>query len=301
MCDTTACLSAFRERKSGGVKPELVHSQIVCQGGCTSLGNWHRFRCYLKPRCRWHVGVPDVSGARYPELAEIWPLPDPDGPLHVVREPYQLIVDLIENRRVEGKVRQQHIACLGTIPGHWLPGFFAGIDPAVLAQIVIEDERPHYDWRKRTLEARADFWMNANAVLERLGNRIDAAGRDKIMAGVDARVPQPSIAELQGTPLRRAEADLAGEERMHTEDLALADRYDGLARKAQVVAADLREAAGTRTEVIEEMRARVEQLRNRPPEAGHNGGPPLDEEQPGIERAAHELGDAPPASGPLSP
>jgi hypothetical protein len=55
--------------------------------------------CPLRPRCRWRIG-----GGRVP---------------------YRLLVAVIENRRVNGKVRQEHVADLGAIEGHWLPSFFA--------------------------------------------------------------------------------------------------------------------------------------------------------------------------------
>ena len=50
-----------------------------------------RGHCHLKPRCRWRIG-------REEELA-----------------PYRLKVVLVDNKRVNGKVKQETIAVLGSI------------------------------------------------------------------------------------------------------------------------------------------------------------------------------------------
>ena len=63
----------------------------------------------MKPRCRWRIGV--------------------DHGLALV--PYRLHVQLAENRRVDGKVRQEHVADLGAIDGAMLADFWAGIDADV--------------------------------------------------------------------------------------------------------------------------------------------------------------------------
>jgi hypothetical protein len=68
----------------------------------------------MRPRCRWRIGVEHG----------------------VELQPYRLLVSLIENRRVDGKVRQEHVASLGAIDGHLLPSFYAGIDPTTVNAIL---------------------------------------------------------------------------------------------------------------------------------------------------------------------
>ena len=133
----------------------------------------------MKPRCRWRIGV--------------------DHDLRLV--PYRLNVALAENKRAEGKVRQEHISQLGSIEAAWLPEFWEGIDPALAANIKGED------WERGSLQARTAFWEEANQRLKRLTNRL---GPDlkRIRMAVHARVPWPMEPERKKLELLDAKADL---------------------------------------------------------------------------------------------
>ena len=166
----------FRKTTSDGRRPKAADAKIMCAGYCQ-----HRTykECPVKPRCRWRIGV--------------------DHDLRLV--PYRLNVALAENRRADGKVRQEHIAQLGSIEAAWLPEFWEGIDPALAAKIKGED------WELRSLRARTAFWETANHRLKLLANRL---GPDlkRIRMAAHARVPYPMEPERKKLELLEAKADL---------------------------------------------------------------------------------------------
>jgi hypothetical protein len=245
----------FRERKSGGIRP----TKILCEGRCMHA-SYRPNQCHMRPRCRWHIGV--------------------DQGLEDKLEPYQLLVDLIDNRRVDGKVKQEHIAALGTVEGYLMPGFFAGVDAAVVEQIVQESTDAKggrslsitrhgivfrcYSWQRASLERRIDFWTNLHEVLSRLSNRIDAATAAKIMDAVNARIPMPMVDEIEGTPLRERESGLAEAESDHASSLSMVEQYKELAAKAQDAAETWRLKAEFDAERISRWRAEVDRLKTAP-------------------------------------
>jgi hypothetical protein len=77
----------------------------------------------------------------------------------------RLQISLVDTRRVDGKVRQQHIAALGSVPPNM------------------------------TAADRLAFWDQAYERLARLGNRLGKDGRDKIINEIAARVPPLTEAE----------------------------------------------------------------------------------------------------------
>jgi hypothetical protein len=95
----------------------------------------------MKPRCRWRIGVDQG----------------------VKPAPYRLEASLAENRRVDGKVQQEHVVSLGTIDAHLLPFFWNRLDPEVLAKARSED------WELRSIRARQAFWEATKPRLGRLG------------------------------------------------------------------------------------------------------------------------------------
>ena len=110
-CATTMFVR-FRERKNDTREPKRTPAEIACAQRCANrrgqrLGPGFRAGkgCPMRPRCRWRIGL------------------DQD----VILVPYRLLVSLIANKRVEGKVRQEHVADLGAIDGHLLPMFFRGL------------------------------------------------------------------------------------------------------------------------------------------------------------------------------
>ena len=79
---------------------------------------------HATPRCRWRIGDDE-------QLA-----------------PYRLKVLLVENRRVNGKVKQETIAQLGSIDATWLPEFWGGIDQKAAAKLKTKNWEMHsIEWR----------------------------------------------------------------------------------------------------------------------------------------------------------
>jgi hypothetical protein len=147
----------FRERKSDGRGPSNVDAKLACVGRCADrqgqrLGGLRMGKgCPVKPRCRWLIGGKLV--------------------------PHRLLVALIENRRVDGKVRQEQIADLGSIDGYLLSGFYPDGAPA--------DEQ----WHRASVQARRQFWLGALERLDRLANRVSAEAREGIIEAIMGRIP----------------------------------------------------------------------------------------------------------------
>ena len=98
--------------------------------------------------------------------------------------PYRLKVILVENKRVNGKVKQETIAVLGSIDAMLLPEFWDGVDKKAVAKLKTEK------WELYSLQARIAFWKIANPRLKRLANRL---GPDikRIRIAAHKRVPWP--------------------------------------------------------------------------------------------------------------
>ena len=89
----------------------------------------------------------------------------------------RLKISLAENRRVDGRVVQEHVACLGSVD----------VEPSP--------------------RERAKFWAKLHQRLAGLSNRVDAAGQAKILAAIHSRVPMVTIEEQQAVKLENAQAD----------------------------------------------------------------------------------------------
>ena len=87
---------------------------------------------------------------------------------------YRLQVSLVETRRIEGKVKHEHVASLGSIP-----------DPPSTAE-------------------RLAFWQKLHERLARLSNRVDAA---KVLGEVHERIPMVTPGEQRALQLYNAKAD----------------------------------------------------------------------------------------------
>src|ERR1017187_370375 len=165
----------FRERNSDGRQPLCPDARIICERPARkhhgAMGH-----CPMRPRCRWRIGAGVTE--------DIWLVP------------YRLLVSLVETRRIDGKVRQECVADLGAIDGHLLPGFYAGLDPATVANIC-ED-----DWPARSECHRAGFWQSVDKRLARLGNRLAAEAEHAIRRALHDRVPRPAITDARGCCLR---------------------------------------------------------------------------------------------------
>jgi hypothetical protein len=74
-------------------------------------------------------------------------------------------ISLVDTRRVEGKVRQEHIASLGSVPPEMTPA------------------------------DRLAFWTQVHPRLARLDNRLDQAALAKIMGELHSKVPMVAIGD----------------------------------------------------------------------------------------------------------
>lgn len=89
----------------------------------------------------------------------------------------RLALSLVETKRVDGKVRHEHVATLGSI------------------------ETP------LTMRGRITFWARLNERLTALGSRLGSEDEIKIMDAVHARVPIPTVDERRELKLQNAKAD----------------------------------------------------------------------------------------------
>jgi hypothetical protein len=143
----------------------------------------------MEPRCRWRIGL---GIGLEPGLA-----------------PYRLLVSLIENKRVNGKVQQEHIADLGAVDGHMLPAFYAGVVPEILS-VVLGGPAGIERWYRASVRMRADFWQHVNETLARLANRIDVEAANKIREAIALRVPMLTAQEHEALPKWDTEEEVAG-------------------------------------------------------------------------------------------
>jgi hypothetical protein len=90
---------------------------------------------------------------------------------------HRLQVSLVEPRRSDGRVRQEHVASFGSID----------VSPSV--------------------EARLAFWRWLHERLAKLSNRVDAAVQAKILADIHARIPMVTLDEQHRLKIENAEAN----------------------------------------------------------------------------------------------
>jgi hypothetical protein len=139
---------------------------------------------------------------------------------------------LAETRRIEGRVRQEHIAQLGSV------------------------EAP-----SSSVRSRIAFWYGLHERLARLSNRINPTLRAKILGGVNARIPMVTLDEMQAAKLEGAEADgefWSGLQDMH-QDHAAGQRQ--LAATAERAAAAGEAAAAEAAAKATAAKNRAERLR----------------------------------------
>ena len=181
----------FRKKLSDGVRPSGgVHPAThMCVGDCKRRRDYH---CPIKPRCRWRIGVEHGI-----ELA-----------------PYRLNVAVVENRRIDGKVRQSCLVQLGSFEGAWLPDFYADVDPDLADQIKADVAmKVEYatitpevakgmqievaTWQRRSAQKRYQYWEDLDRRLSRLGNRIDPKTEAAIREQIHERIPRPLPEETE--------------------------------------------------------------------------------------------------------
>jgi hypothetical protein len=126
---------------------------------------------------------------------------------------YRLQVSLVENRRVNGKVRYEHVASLGSVE-----------DPPSVA-------------------ARLAFWKSLHERLARLSNRVGPDMQATIFGKVHQRIPMVTADEQRALQLENAKADeqFWGSMQGMNEDMALGHKA-AVAASEKVIASAQSEA-----------------------------------------------------------
>ena len=88
--------------------------------------------------------------------------------------PRRLQLSLVETRRIDGKVRHEHVASLGAVA------------------------------TPLTVAGRVEYWQALHQRLGRLANRLDGEMQAKILGAVHARVPMPTVDEIHALNLDEA-------------------------------------------------------------------------------------------------
>jgi hypothetical protein len=140
-------------------------------------------------------------------------------------------VSLVETRRIDGRVRHEHIASFGAVE----------VPPSVEDRIV--------------------FWKSLHERLARLANRLDAAAQAKLLGDVQARIPMVTLDEQRALQLRNAEADERFWTRIHDMHAGTVEEHKGLGttveRRVAAGEAEMAKAAGHR-DAAKERRERLQ-------------------------------------------
>jgi hypothetical protein len=144
---------------------------------------------------------------------------------------HRLQISIVETRRADGEVCQEHVAGLGSIV----------VPPSVADRVA--------------------FWQRVHERLAKLSNRIDQETCGKLMGSLHEKIPMPTAEEQRASQRENLEAEekfWAGLHDMHsdavdgTEVLAARAESDIAARRAELAkAADRRDAARAARECLE--------------------------------------------------
>jgi hypothetical protein len=143
----------------------------------------------------------------------------------------RLQVSVVETRRVEGKVRHEHVASLGSI------------------------EMP------LSVADRIEFWRRLHERLMRLSNRIDGATQIKVLDAIHGRIPMVTPDEQRALQIENAEADAHLWGSLHELNQDHAEQHKGLAAKVERTIAAAQAAAADAATGKAEAQERVERLR----------------------------------------
>ena len=136
------------------------------------------------------------------------------------RSGHRLQLSIAETRRVDGRVRQEHVAALGSV-----------------------NEQP-------SVQERVEFWQRLHERLAKLSNRIDATMQGKLLGEIHARIPMVTLEEIRALQLENAEADASLWESIRDMNQDQADGHKELKAKAvQAIARDEAAAAKAAAEV----------------------------------------------------
>jgi hypothetical protein len=115
----------------------------------------------------------------------------------------RLQASLVETRRIDGKVRHEHIAGLGSV------------------------EMP------LSVEGRLAFWQRLHERLAKLSNRVDAVMQGKLLGDIHVRIPMVTLDEQRALQLRNAEADEQFWTNIHDMHAGTVEGHKGLATTAE--------------------------------------------------------------------
>jgi len=168
---------------------------------------------------------------------------------------HRLQASLIETRRVDGKVRHEHIASLGSI---MLP-------PSVADRIA--------------------FWQRLHERLGKLSNRVDAETHGRVLGAVHARVPMVTADEQRSLQLENAKADARFWENLADMHGATVEDHKGLAARVERTAAKGEIERAKAAEHAARAKERVERI-----ERGENVEGGLGKQQIDIEAILKQAG-----------
>ena len=152
---------------------------------------------------------------------------------HVVRfrqTETRLQVSLVETRRVDGRVRHEHIASFGSV-----------------------------EW-PLSVEGRMAFWQRVHERLATLANRVDPAAHAKALGEIYARVPMVTPDEQRALQLENAKADAIFWDSLADGHGSIAEAHEGLAAVAERTAATSEVERATAAEHAARARDRIARI-----------------------------------------
>jgi len=162
--------------------------------------------------------------------------------------PSRLEISIVETRRVDGKVRHEHVASLGSIE----------VPPSVADRVA--------------------FWRRVNDRFGKLSNRIDPATQGKMRGDLHARVPMVTADEQRALQLENAEADERFWASLHGMNQEQVDGHKALAVTVKGAIATGQAGAAAAAAKAEAARIRAERIRKGEDVAGGLGKPMTREE-----------------------
>ena len=140
----------------------------------------------------------------------------------------RLQVSLIAGRREGAKVRQEHVASLGSVPRGEL-----------------------------TPADRIAFWTRLHQRLDALSNRVDATQRYAILTTIHARIPMPAQDDQQAIQLEHAQEDVRFWTSLENITTEQAEQHKGLLATVQHTIASCEEAAAAHKAKVAAARDRL--------------------------------------------
>jgi hypothetical protein len=174
---------------------------------------------------------------------------------------YRLQLSLVETCRVNGKVKAEHVASLGSIA------------------------------TPQTVAGRVAFWARLHERLARLGNRLDGAAQGKVLGAVHARIPMVTPDEQRALQLENAKADAGQWDRLHGMHAATVEDHKGLAATVASTIAKVEGHAAEAASNAKAARGRVERIERGENVEGGLGNPATRELEAALLKAGFTRAD----------